>query len=142
MRIGELALKTGVQVETIRYYEREGLLPEPERSESNYREYTEDQLHRLAFIRNCRRMDMAQEEIRRLLAYLDEPRLNCEGVNKVVDEHLSHLEKRIQELVFLKDYLQELRTQCNVSRAASECNILQGLGDLHLDIPGPSTHLS
>ena len=141
MKIGELSRKTGVQVETIRYYEAQGLLPEPERNAANYREYGEDHLHRLAFIRNCRRMDMAQEEIRSLLNYLDSPDLNCSGVNEVVDEHLGHLEARIAELQMLKEYLARLRRQCNTPQEAADCNILQGLGDLDLGIPAPATHV-
>ena len=67
MKIGELAKLTDCQVETIRYYERERLLPEPARSEGNYRLYTQAHVERLTFIRNCRSLDMTLEEIRSLL---------------------------------------------------------------------------
>ena len=71
MKIGELAKLTDCQVETIRYYEREGLLPEPARSEGNYRLYTQAHVERLTFIRNCRSLDMTLEEIRSLLNLRD-----------------------------------------------------------------------
>ena len=71
MRIGELATATGTTVETIRYYEKEGLLPAPERGLNNYRSYGPLQLERLRLIRNCRALDMTQEEIRAILSLAD-----------------------------------------------------------------------
>ena len=79
MKIGELAKLTDCQVETIRYYEREGLLPEPARSEGNYRLYTQTHVERLTFIRNCRSLDMTLEQIRRLLNLRDSPQEQCES---------------------------------------------------------------
>ncbi len=73
MKIGELAKKAGCQVETVRYYEREGLLPAPARTEGNYRLYGTQHLDRLVFIRNCRTLDMTLDEIQRLLALRDLP---------------------------------------------------------------------
>ena len=67
MHIGELARRTGIQVETIRYYEREGLLPEPARSDGNYRVYGPGHLEQLQFIRHCRSLDMSLDEVRTLL---------------------------------------------------------------------------
>ena len=69
MKIGELAKATHTQVETIRYYEREGLLPQTVRTEGNYRVYGVEHLDRLSFIRNCRGLDMTPDEIRALLGY-------------------------------------------------------------------------
>ena len=88
MKIGELAKLTDCQVETIRYYEREGLLPEPARSEGNYRLYTQAHVERLTFIRNCRSLDMTLEEIRSLLNLRDSPQDQCESVNALIDEHI------------------------------------------------------
>ncbi|WP_146053956.1 MerR family transcriptional regulator, partial [Pseudomonas syringae] len=73
MKIGELAKLTDTQVETVRYYEREGLLPAPARSDGNYRLYTQAHVERLSFIRNCRSLDMTLEEIRSLLNLRDSP---------------------------------------------------------------------
>ncbi len=74
MKIGDLAKATDCAVETIRYYEREKLLPEPARSEGNYRMYTQAHVERLTFIRNCRTLDMTLDEIRSLLQLRDSPR--------------------------------------------------------------------
>ena len=80
MKIGELAARTDCAVETIRYYEREGLLPAPRRSAGNYRQYGETHLERLVFIRNCRVLDMTLQEIKQLLTLREQPRASCGGV--------------------------------------------------------------
>lgn len=98
MKIGELARLTECPVETIRYYEREGLLPEPARSEGNYRLYTQAHVERLAFIRHCRSLDMTQQEIRELLRLRDNPEADCAAANRLIDEHIHHVEVRIAEL--------------------------------------------
>ena len=76
MKIGELAKLADCQVETVRYYEREGLLPAPARSGGNYRLYSSEHVERLTFIRNCRTLDMTLDEIRSLLALMDRPEGN------------------------------------------------------------------
>lgn len=81
MKIGDLAKLTQTQVETIRYYEREGLLPEPDRTEGNYRIYGAAHADRLAFIRHCRNLDMTLDEIRQLLRLKDDPASDCGDVN-------------------------------------------------------------
>ena len=73
IKIGELAKRTGATVETIRYYEKEGLLPEPSRSAGNYRLYNEEHIEHLQFILHCRALDMALDEVRVLLQYWNEP---------------------------------------------------------------------
>ena len=91
LKIGELAQRTGTQVETIRYYEREGLLPEPARSEGNYRLYDKAHTERLSFIRHCRSLDMTLDEIRALLKFRDAPNQECGEVNALLDEHIGHV---------------------------------------------------
>eukprot|EP01031_Cornospumella_fuschlensis_P050385 gene50385-61643_t len=86
MKIGERARLTDGPVETIRYYEREGLLPEPSRSEGNYRQYTQAHVERLAFIRHCRSLDMTQQEIRELLRLRDSPEADCTAANRLIDD--------------------------------------------------------
>ena len=88
MKIGELAKATHTQVETIRYYEREGLLPETARTEGNYRVYDSAHVDRLSFIRHCRGLDMTLDEIRVLLRFKDSPHENCAQVNDLLDEHI------------------------------------------------------
>src|SRR3546814_4748472 len=79
--IGELAKRTESTVETIRYDEKEGLLPEPSRSDGNYRLYGEEHIERLRFIRHCRTLDMALDDVRTLLRYRDTPTEDCGDVN-------------------------------------------------------------
>jgi len=98
MKIGELALAAQTQVETIRYYEREGLLPQAPRSEGNYRIYGPEHVERLAFVRHCRSLDMTLDEIRVLLRFKDEPQAECGEVNALLDEHIGHVATRIREL--------------------------------------------
>lgn len=127
MKIGELAKKAGCQVETVRYYEREGLLPAPARTEGNYRLYGSPHLERLVFIRNCRTLDMTLEEIQRLLALRDLPHESCAGINSLVDEHIEHVEARINSLLALRDQLTELRDRCNSPQESEDCGILRQL---------------
>ncbi|NBA97899.1 Cd(II)/Pb(II)-responsive transcriptional regulator [Pseudomonas sp. R5(2019)] len=127
MKIGELAKATDCQVETIRYYERENLLPEPARSEGNYRLYTQAHVERLTFIRNCRTLDMTLEEIRGLLNLRDSPEDACESVNALVDEHIHHVKARIDGLMALQQQLLELRQRCSAPNHVDQCAILQQL---------------
>ena len=127
MKIGELAELSGTAVETIRYYEREALLPEPARSPSNYRTYGDEHLARLQFIRHCRSLDMSLDEIRVLLRFKDSPHENCGDVNAVLDDHIGHVSRRIRELRALERELKDLRARCGEAREAQECGILEGL---------------
>ena len=117
LKIGELAKQTGCLVETIRYYEREGLLLEPARSEGNYRLYTDVHVERLQFIRHCRSLDMTLEEIRNLLRFRDAPDENCSEVNALLDEHIEHVSNRIKELKLLQKDLRRLRSLCERAQA-------------------------
>ncbi|MES2299393.1 MAG: Cd(II)/Pb(II)-responsive transcriptional regulator [Pseudomonadota bacterium] len=129
LKIGELAENAGCQVETIRFYERKGLLPAPLRSEGNYRLYGEVHVERLQFIRHCRSLDMSLEEIAMLLDYRDAPDQNCAGVNAVLDKHIGHVTNRIKELKNLQALLKQLRSQCQSTLSTRECGILQGLSE-------------
>jgi len=127
LKIGELAKRTGSQVETIRYYEREGLLPAPARSEGNYRLYGPSHAERLQFIRHCRSLDMTLGEIRELLSFRDAPEESCNQVNLLLDGHIEHVGQRIQELQSLQKQLKALRSTCHSAQAAKDCEILQTL---------------
>jgi Cd(II)/Pb(II)-responsive transcriptional regulator len=127
MKIGDLASAADTPVETIRYYEREGLLPAPARTESNYRSYEQQHVDRLQFIRYCRGLDMSLDEVRVLLRFKDSPHENCGDVNEVLDEHIGHVSRRIKELRALEKELKGLRSLCGEAREAQECGILDGL---------------
>lgn len=128
MKIGELAKQTGCPVETVRYYEREGLLTAALRDEgNNYRRYDHRHLERLTFIRRCRALDMTHGEIRSLLQARVEPDASCESINELIDDHLKHVQARIFELKALEAQLRELRGQCQDARATRHCGILREL---------------
>lgn len=126
-RIGDLAAGLSVPVETIRYYERQGLLPAPERSAGNYRLYSESERGRLEFILHCRALDMSHQEIRELLRLRDRPELGCAEVNAVLDAHLGHVAERLRLLRGLQAQLKALRARCIAPGAAGDCGILREL---------------
>ena len=128
IKIGELARETHCPIETVRYYEREGLLPEPARSGGNYRLYGPHHVERLRFIRHCRSLDMTHEEIRTLLAFRDAPEKKCDEVNSLLDQHIGHVARRIDELRALQRELKALRGQCGAVRATRDCGIMRSLG--------------
>ncbi len=127
MKIGQLSTTTGVPIDTIRHYEREGLLPAPARSESNYRAYGAEHAQRLSFIRQCRGLDMALDEIRVLLRFKDAPSADCGSVNALLDEHIGHVAQRVRELRALEKQLRELRKACRSVQDAEHCGILNQL---------------
>lgn len=127
MRIGDLAEATGTPVETIRFYEREGLLPPPRRADNNYRMYLPVHAERLAFIRQCRNLDMTLDEVRALLALRDTPAQDCGEINSLLDEHIGHVAQRIRELRALEKVLRALRARCTSPHPIADCGILNGL---------------
>lgn len=142
MKIGELAQVARTTVETVRYYEKEGLLPATARTAGNFRVYGPAHLERLRFIRNCRALDMSHEEIRTLLGLADRPDEGCGAINTVVDQHMAHVEERIRELVHLKEQLALLRQRCQSEQTVDTCGILQGLAAMETEAqPERHTHL-
>jgi len=127
MRIGELAKATGVDVETVRYYEKAGLLPEPARESNGYRAYGVEHLERLAFVRHCRALDMPLDAVRRLLDFVSRPEADCGDINELIDDQLGRVRARIDSLRALERQLSALRAQCGEPHAARECGILQEL---------------
>jgi len=127
MKIGVLAEAAATPVETIRYYERQGLLPAPARTEGNFRVYLPEHLARLQFIRHCRGLDMSLDEVRQLLRFKDAPGGDCHDVNQLLDAHIGHVSQRIRELRQLEKQLKALREQCSGASAAAQCGILSGL---------------
>jgi Cd(II)/Pb(II)-responsive transcriptional regulator len=127
MKIGDLARATGAQVETIRYYERAGLLPPPPRTGGNYRVYGQGHTERLSFILHCRSLSMPLSDIRQLLRIKDAPHESCGTVNRLLDERIAQVHERIQGLSVLKAVLTRLREQCHDAQTAEHCGILKGL---------------
>ncbi|TXT38116.1 MAG: Cd(II)/Pb(II)-responsive transcriptional regulator [Comamonadaceae bacterium] len=142
MKIGELAQVAQCTVETVRYYEKAGLLAEPGRTSGNFRVYGPEHLERLRFIRNCRALDMSHEEIHALLLLLDQPGEDCGAVNAVFDAHMAHVDERIRELTQLKQQLAALRQHCQSEQAVAACGILHGLAVMEAESkPERHTHL-
>ncbi len=130
MKIGELARETGCTVETIRYYEKVGLLPKAMRSqENNYRFYNQKHLDLLLFIRRCRTLAMTHEEIQQLLQAREEPDNSCVSINELIAEHLEHVRARIEELQALESQLEILGNECHSVHAARDCGILKKLDE-------------
>ena len=128
VKIGELAKMTGCEVVTIRYYEKEGRLKEPERTEGNYRVYGEDAQERLRFIRHCRQHGMKLSEIRELLAFSDNPTVSCDWVNNLIKQHIESVERQINDLTHLKKHLESLYHKCDGGKK-SDCGIIKSLID-------------
>lgn len=127
MKIGALAKQTGLSVQTIRFYEQEGLVPIPQRTEGNYRLYDIESLRQLGFIKQCRNLGLTLHEIRELIKYQATPEEACGEINQIVDAHVLEVDARIAELSTLREQLISLRTQCNSSRSVKDCGILKAL---------------
>ncbi len=124
MKIGELAKRSGCSIQTIRYYEKEGLISAPERTEGNFRTYNSAILERLSFIKNCRALDLTLNEIKHLILLQNSPETPCEAVNEMIDTHLLFVESRISDLQKLHADLKHLRLKCGEARSVDQCGIL------------------
>ena len=127
MRIKEIATAAALPVDTVRHYEKAGLLGVPKRGENNYRRYGAGDVQRLRFIRNCRALDMSLDEVRELLDFIDHPGRDCSPVDAVVDEHLAHVRERLEALRVLERQLQTLRGACGQARPHAACGIVLAL---------------
>ncbi len=127
MRIGEIAAATGIDVETVRYYEKAGLLAPPKRSPNGYRAYGPAQLERLAFIRHCRSLDVTIADTRRLLTLIDRPTSKCGEVDDLIDMQLQRVRAWLESLAALEKQLVSLRARCNKPRSSRRCGILAEL---------------
>lgn len=127
MRIGELGRAVGVDIETIRYYEKAKLMPPPARAANGYRTYGREHIERLAFVRHCRALDMSLEDIRRLLNFVVDSSADCGDVDGVIDRQLEKVRARLASLTALERQLKLLREQCGVRQTAATCGILHEL---------------
>ncbi|MDX2217403.1 MAG: Cd(II)/Pb(II)-responsive transcriptional regulator [Burkholderiales bacterium] len=128
MRIKTLADATGVEVDTIRYYEKQGLLPEPARQDNGYRDYASTHLERLAFIRHCRALEMPLVDIRTLLGALDAPGEPHPDVDRLVQEQIDKVRVRLQSMRALEKQLLLLQASCGgCSDQGTDCGILKEL---------------
>lgn len=124
--IGSLAAATDTKVETVRYYERIGLLPAPGRTSGNYRAYSDDHLGRLSFIRRARDLGFTLDQIRALLGLADNREQDCCAVDALAQEHLAEVDRKIADLKALRRELNGLISQCEKGTIA-DCRIIGAL---------------
>lgn len=110
--IGALSGSTGVKIETIRYYERIGLIPEPRRTAGGNRQYDREQLKRLSFIKRSRDLGFSLDEIRAILGMVDTREISCRQVQTITVRHLDTVRKKIARLRQMERVLAEMAEQC------------------------------
>jgi len=126
-RIGDLARATGTRVETIRWYETQGLLPRPSRTGGNYRVYGEPALARLSFIRRARDIGFSLDQVRALLDLAEKQDGECAAVDLLAAGHLAEIDRKIADLMRLRHELSALLASCKGGQIA-ECRIIEALG--------------
>jgi MerR family mercuric resistance operon transcriptional regulator len=111
--IGKLSEKTGVNIETVRYYEKIGLIPKPYRSEGGNRLYNMEQAKRLAFIKRCRELGFPLDTIREFLKLVDEKNLTCAEIADISQHHLEDIRAKIRDLKKIESHMKDMLSQCN-----------------------------
>lgn len=127
MKIGELSKTSGCSVQTIRYYEKEGLLSDPERSEGNFRLYSNKALKELEFVKHCRSLDIPLNDIKRLIELKNKPEESCSSVNALIDQQLELVNQRMKELNALKKELKLMASSCGSDGTIEACGIIKSL---------------
>lgn len=125
LTIGAISRATGINIETIRYYERIGLLPAPPRTRSNYRAYTSAEQKRLNFVRRTRDLGFSIDEIRALLRLSDKTDTDCCEVTEIAKSHLDQTERKIADLQILADELRSLIVSCAGGVGVADCKIIE-----------------
>jgi Cu(I)-responsive transcriptional regulator len=137
MTIGALGEATGVGAETIRYYERIGLLPEPARTAAGYRLYEPEHVRRLIFIRRGRELGLSLDAVRELLSLASDRLRSCARVDRLVHEHIHDIDHKIAGLQQLRGALQKLADSCRGGGRIADCRILEALQDADQAITDP-----
>jgi MerR family transcriptional regulator, mercuric resistance operon regulatory protein len=115
--IGELSKQSSVNIETIRYYEKIGVMPAPHRSANGYRVYSADHLNRLNFVRRSRQLGFSLDEIRGLLRLVDGDAYTCAQVRELTLDHLVEIRRKIADLKRLKRVMEKMAAQCSEANA-------------------------
>ena len=129
MKTGDLARLADVKVETVLFYEKEGLLPRPARTRSNYRDYGKSDVARLLFIRRSRDLGFDLQSVRKLLTLADDLSQLCDAIDAIASEQLSKVKRKIADLKALQSELKNVVGQCK-SGTVSDCKIIEALGSL------------
>lgn len=127
MTIGQVARRSGLGIETVRFYERNGLIEEPPRRASGYRQYGEDVVTRLRFIRRAKELGFSLREIKELLSLRLQPETTCAHVKNRAEVKIADIEEKIQSLLRMKAALVKLTAACSGEGPVSECPILEAL---------------
>lgn len=127
LTIGRLAKKVNVNVETIRYYERRGLMPEPPRSESGYRHYSQDSVVRIRFIVHAKELGFSLKEVSELLSLRVDQFNTCHDVKRIAEVKIADIEERIRALLDMKNALIKLKAECNGRGPTGDCPLLEAL---------------
>jgi MerR family copper efflux transcriptional regulator len=125
--IGQMARQAEVGIETVRFYERQGLLSEPARKPSGYREYTDEAVTRLRFIRRAKELGFSLKEIAELIELRFDPNTTCAELKKQAEHKLLDIDSRIRDLNKMKRVLQKLTSTCKGSGSLKGCSILEAL---------------
>jgi MerR family transcriptional regulator, mercuric resistance operon regulatory protein len=136
--IGGLSRDTGVNIETIRYYERIGLLPPPPRSDGGHRLYDDGHRQRLVFIRRSRQLGFSLDEVRDLLGLARGHELTCAEVKTMTEQHVGDIRRKVKDLKKLERVLTDLAAQCH-GKKVPHCPILEALGGRGGDNRVPET---
>jgi MerR family mercuric resistance operon transcriptional regulator len=128
LTIGALSRRTGVNIETIRFYERVGILPKPLRSAGGHRIYSQDQLMRLGFVRRSRELGFSLDEVRGLLQLVDGGRYTCAEVKAITLDHLADLRRKIADLRRLEQTLAEVAGKCRGGKVP-DCPVIEALSN-------------
>lgn len=127
VKIGELSKVSGCSIQTIRYYEKEGLVSNPARSEGNFRLYNQKSLKELVFVKHCRSLDISLSDIKRLINLKNKPEESCSSVNALIAHQLALVNKRMKELSSLKTELQKMANSCTAENTVEACGIIKSL---------------
>lgn len=127
LRIGDLARETNTKVVTIRYYEKIGLMPKPDRGAGNYRAYGTYALDRLRFIRRCRGLGFSLEQVSDLLTLASDTGHTCSAVDRLTSEHLAEVERKIADLTRLADELRRVAASCKGGGTIANCRIIEAI---------------
>jgi len=126
--IGALAKRAGSNVQTVRYYEKIGVMPPAQRAANNRRIYDNKHLERLTFVRHCRELGFSLDDVRNLLGLVDQPDRPCDEIDTIARNHLEDVDTKIAALKIMRTELQRMISECAGERV-SNCNIVKVLAD-------------
>lgn len=129
LSIGQVAKQTGITVETVRFYEKQGLIDAPRRSQSGYRQYPQDTIKRVRFIQNAKEVGFTLKDIAELLALRQEPGTSCADIQQRATLKIDEVDQKIRDLNRIRNALARMITKCSETGGLSQCPILEELDE-------------